>query len=124
MFTGLPADALSATAACALASVGDGLLVLLIWGTGVLVFGQAAWVRTKGWRRWMLLVILAIIVGIVVEIAFVHGLGKWGYRDAMPLLPLIRVGLVPVLLFPLFAPPILWWASRPRGGRPCVDGGA
>ena len=100
-FTGLPASMFWATIACALASLGDGLLVLLIWSAGALVFGQAAWVRMEGWRGWLLLAILGIIVGIVVEVAFVHVLGRWGYRESMPLLPGIHVGLLPVFLLPV-----------------------
>jgi len=112
-FTGLPPDAFWATLACARASVGDGLLTVLVWGAGALLFWHAAWVGPTGWRGWVLLAGLSAAVAVVTEAVLVHILGRWGYRSSMPLLPGVPVGLWPVLQMVLLTPPVLGWACRP-----------
>lgn len=117
-FTGLPPDAFRATLTCGLASLGDGALTLVIWGAGALVFGRAAWAGSSGWRGWLLVAALAAAVAVGTEVILVHGLRRWGYGRSMPLLPLLRVGLWPLLQMVVLAPPVLWWACRPQGARP------
>ncbi len=117
-FTGLPPDAFWATVACARASLGDGLLTLPIWGAGALGFAQASWVRTQGWQGWGALIGLAAGVAAGTEMILVYGLGRWGYGASMALLPILQVGLWPVLQMVVLAPPVLWWACRPAGARP------
>ena len=117
-FTGLPPDAFGATLACAWASLGDGVLTLLIWGLGALVLGRAAWAGPAGWRGWLLLAGLTVAVAVGTELVLVHGVKRWGYAASMPLLPVLPVGLWPVLQTVLLTPAVLWWACRPRGMRP------
>ncbi len=117
-YTGLPPDAFRATLACAGASVGDGLLTLLIWGAGWLVFARAAWLGPTGWRGWLLAIGLAVAIAVGIEMVLVYGLHRWNYRSAMPVLPLVPVGLWPVLQMVVLTPPVLWWACRSRALRP------
>lgn len=117
-FTGLPPDAFRATVACAWASLGDGLLTLLIWVAGWLAFGRAVWVGPTGWRGWLLATGLAAAIAVGTELVLVYGLHRWGYRSSMPVLPLVAVGLWPVLQVVVLTPPVLWWACRSRALRP------
>ncbi len=117
-FTGLPPDAFRATLACAWASLGDGLLTLVIWGAGALAFGRVAWVGPTRWRGWLLATGLAAGIAVATELVLVYGLHRWGYGSSMPVLPLVPVGLWPALQMMLLSPPVLWWACRSRGARP------
>ena len=110
-FTGLPPDAFRATLACAHASLGDGFLTVLVWAVGALVFGRAGWVGPTRWRGWLLLLGLAVVVAMGTEVVLVHGLQRWGYGASMPLLPVLQVGLWPVVQMLLVTPPVLWWAG-------------
>lgn len=116
-FTGLPPDGFWATLACARASVGDDVLTLLIWAAGALAFGRAVWVGPIGWRGWLLLAALAVAVAVGTELVLVYGLRRWTYAASMPLLPVVPVGLWPVLQMVVITPPVLWWAGRPPWPR-------
>jgi hypothetical protein len=112
LFVGMPLDAWRSTAACFVASLGDGLLTLLILGAGAVIFGTLAWMRRAGWGRWLTAMGLSLAVAIVMEWVLVYRLRRWAYDVDMPLIPGLRVGLTPLLQMALLTPPILWWASR------------
>jgi len=116
-FTGLPPDAFWATLACARASVGDGVLTLLIWAAGALAFSRVAWVGPIGWRGWLVLAVLAVAVAVGTELVLVYSLRRWTYTASMPLLPVVPVGLWPVLQMVVITQPVLWWAGRPPRPR-------
>ncbi len=117
-FTGLPSDAFWASLACAWASLGDGVLTLLIWGAGALTFRRAVWLGPTGWRGWLLVVGVAAAVAVGTELVLVGGLRRWGYAASMPVLPALPVGLWPVLQMVVLTPPVLSWACRSRALRP------
>jgi hypothetical protein len=54
------------------------------------------------------------------EALYLH-LGRWGYTDTMPTLPLTPIGLVPLAQWLVLPPIILWLAQRQlrglKGGR-------
>jgi len=50
LFTGMPASFWGATLLCAQASVGDGFLLLALYGLGVLATRRVDWGRDPGWR--------------------------------------------------------------------------
>jgi hypothetical protein len=116
LFVGMPLDPLKSTAVCFVASLGDGLLTLLILGAGAVIFGILAWMRRPAPRRWLTAVGLSLAVAIVMEWLLVYRLRRWAYDVDMPLVPGLRVGLTPLLQMALLTPPILWWASRDDRG--------
>jgi hypothetical protein len=125
-FTGMPEDWVSATAVCALAALGDGVIVLALWGTGGLLFGDPRWFAPPTLRRYAVIVLVGIGVQVLVEWVMVYGLGRWGYGPAQPILPGLRVGLLPLLqaavLLPLVFGALARWETHAlrerRGVRP------
>lgn len=125
-FTGMPEDWVSATAVCAPAALGDGVIVLALWGAGGLLFGDPRWFAPPTLRRYAVIVLVGIGVQVLVEWVMVYGLGRWGYGPGQPIVPGLRVGLLPLLqaavLLPLVFAALARWethASRERrGGRP------
>lgn len=82
---------------CFIASLGDGVLVGLIYAAGCITFGRSDWfVRAQRWRMPFVL-IAGLVVGASVEWIGVRVLHRWVYAPSMPLVPGLELGLVPVL---------------------------
>lgn len=115
-FTGMPGDALWATAVCAQAAVGDGVIALGLWGLGAWAFGDPRWFAPARSRRYVMIVGIAVAVQVLIEWVMVYGLGRWGYDPVQPFVPGLGVGLLPVLQAVMLVPPIFgtlaWWESR------------
>ena len=82
---------------CFLASLGDGMLILIIYGIGNLVFGRSDWFVRPDARRVGFVLLSGLMVGLAVEWAGVRIMHRWAYTDAMPQIPGWEVGFVPVL---------------------------
>jgi hypothetical protein len=93
--------------ACTVAAVLDGVAI------AVLYLIVSALLREPGWPSRMTLSRLGIIVGlggggaILLELLAIR-LGWWRYTESMPLLPLTKVSLTPVLQFVLLPPLVLF----------------
>lgn len=93
------------------ATLGDGLLMWIQYGV------VAAWRRDFLWiarPRWGDLVPIAI-VGVLFSVGIewrALAAGRWSYTAAMPILPLLNVGALPVLQLLLLPWPIYWAAWR------------
>lgn len=81
---------------CFRASLGDGIIILSIWGFGYLVFRRITWFRILNIKTISVLLISGAAIAIGFEI-YAIGTGRWEYSEFMPLIPLIRVGLSPFL---------------------------
>ena len=85
---------------CALASVADVIMVLLIYFGFALIYKNALWVKNLNTNR-VILLILAGGAGAVLAEVWQVSIGTWSYASAMPLIPVVNVGLSPVLQFML-----------------------
>ena len=83
---------------CALASVADMLMVLiLLFGFG-LIYKNVFWIRRLSTKRALILVLIGSIGAILAE-TWHTGRSDWTYAEPMPLLPWVEVGIAPVLQF-------------------------
>jgi len=114
-FTGMPADWRAATMVCAQATVGDGVIVLALFGVGVLVFRDRRWFTPPRLGRYAAVVAVAMVVQVMVEWIMVYRLGRWGYAPWQPLLPLLGVGVLPVVQPVVLLPPVFWALARTSG---------
>ena len=96
---------------CFVASLGDGLLVLLIFAVGRLAFGRGDWYERPGARGRLLTLAAGLVVGVGVEWAALR-FGYWEYGAAMPYVPLTRVGAAPVAQMLLLPPLVFFLAAR------------
>ena len=102
---------------CFIASLGDGLLVLTIFTAGWAVLQRRDWFVQPGMRGYFLMLVVGLVIGVSVEWAAVHVLGRWAYTAQMPLVPGLGVGSVPVLQM-LVLPPLIFrvatvWSEHP-----------
>lgn len=91
---------------CFVASLGDGVLVLLIFVTGCVVFGRTSWTVAPRGRQYALTLAVGVAIAVVVEWRALCE-GRWSYRPEMPLLPGTQIGVVPILQM-LVLPPIIF----------------
>ena len=97
---------------CLVASLGDGLLVLLIFGVGWLMTGRRDWFISPGVRGYALMLATGLVIAVVVEWVAVRIAGQWDYNDGMPVVPLLGVGLAPIAQMLLLPPLIFHLVAR------------
>ena len=83
---------------CVLASVADVIMVLLIYFGFAFIYKNALWVNKLKAKR-LILLILTGFAGAVLTEVWQLSIGTWSYSSAMPLIPVVDVGLSPVLQF-------------------------
>lgn len=81
---------------CFRASLGDGIIILIIWAAGVLVFRSIRWFRNPGIGKVFLLFVSGSVIAISIEL-YAVSTGRWVYTALMPLVPPFDVGLSPYL---------------------------
>lgn len=92
---------------CFVPSLGDGVLVLLIYGLGWVVLNRRDWFVRPGRRGCALMLIGGLLIAISVELVAVSAFGRWKYTTRMPIFPGLRVGLLPIAQM-LVLPPIIF----------------
>ena len=83
---------------CALGSVADSIMVLLLYLVLALIFRNPFWVQHVKWQM-ITLVILTGGIGAILSERRHISIGSWAYADSMPIIPFLNVGLSPVLQF-------------------------
>jgi len=89
---------------CFVASLGDGLLVLLIWGAGFVALRRADWFVAPTVSGYVMTVAAGLAIAVAVEWLGLHVLRRWSYTPRMPLVPGLEVGLVPVAQMVILPP--------------------
>jgi hypothetical protein len=114
-FTGMPANWMAATAICALATLGDGVLVTLVATAGAVLYRDGRWFVPPSASRYAIVVAIGAVLQIVVEWVMVHGLDRWGYDPSQPVLPVVRIGILPVLQPIVLLPLVFWLTAHWKG---------
>ena len=100
---------LSGTWWCFAASLGDGVILLAIAAAGRVPFRRIDWFVRPGPEGYAFMGALGMTAAVAIEIG-ARATGRWAYTDQMPLIPVIHVGLVPVLQM-LVLPPLVFAVS-------------
>ena len=108
LYKNAPYD-LAHIAFCALASVADVIMVLLIYSCFALIYKNPLWVKRLTAFRIVLLMLVGGLGAIVAEVRHLSA-GNWAYDDDMPILPFLNVGLSPLLQFMLL-PTLIYYLS-------------
>lgn len=95
---------------CALASIADAIMVLLIYFCFALIYKDSLWVRDLTLPRILILMLIGGFGAVASEMRHVS-LGTWAYDKAMPIIPVVDVGLSPVLQFMLLPACIYYLSS-------------
>ena len=99
---------------CFVASLGDGVMVLLIVAGGWIVLRRSDWFLRPGVPGHSVMITVGLILAILVEWLGLHVLRRWEYSQRMPILPGFNVGLAPIGQM-LFLPPLIFRLVRIYG---------
>ena len=83
---------------CALASLADVIMVLLLYFGFALIFRNLLWIEHLNWKRIIIVILIGGTGAALAEIRHLS-LGTWAYADSMPIIPIVNVGISPVLQF-------------------------
>ena len=104
---------------CTQAALGDAVIMLVAyWGVAV-ARRSRAWVASPGWRDVLWFASIGVGITVVIEWMALHGwwLASWRYSAAMPVIPGLGVGLVPVLQWLILPPLVVVLVARQLRGR-------
>jgi hypothetical protein len=106
---------------CFVASLGDGIMVLLIVAAGWIALRQPDWFLRPGLRGYLVTLTAGFVLAVLVEWVAVHILNRWEYTENMPKLPGLDIGLVPIAQMLILRPLIFRIAAmRSYNSRPQV----
>ena len=94
---------------CALASLADAIMVLLLYFGFASIFRNPFWIQHSKWQRIVIVILIGGAGAAVVEIWHLS-LANWAYADSMPIIPIVDVGLSPVLQF-MILPILVYFLS-------------
>ena len=100
---------------CTVATLGDVAVTFAVWAVGALAAGRLTWGMSGRWNVYAAAALLGGAWAVAYEC---HSLatGRWSYDGRMPVVPLVGVGLWPLLQLTLLIPLALglagWWAGR------------
>ena len=77
---------------CFMASLGDGLLMWIIFVVGWFTFKRTDWFVYPRGRHYSVMLIVGLCLGVVVEWVAVRLVNRWAYTEQMPLIPGLAIG--------------------------------
>lgn len=97
----------SGTSLLLLATAGDVLYALLGVACVAIVFRDCKWLEHPNTRHVLAAMAYGFIIAVLIEWKALI-LHKWAYTTAMPIVPVVRVGLSPVLQMVVLVPLAVW----------------
>lgn len=102
---------------CLVPSLGDGVILLIIYLTGLAVFQRLDWADKPGRKTYAMMLGTGLIVAVAVEWFGMVLLGRWQYNPLMPTLPWLNLGLLPLLQMLVLPPLIFFLVARWKAKR-------
>lgn len=101
---------------CAAASIADTLMVVLLYFGFAIVYKEPFWAKQMSSQRILLLIVVGFAGAVLAELRHTSA-GNWSYSNSMPILPVLNVGVVPVLQFMLLPAFIYYFSYRIQKNR-------
>ena len=96
LYQDMPFDELSSWLLCLRASLGDGVIILIIWGVGAALYRSVFWFSSLSVGRVALLLVAGLLIAASIELHAL-ALDRWAYSALMPIVPVAGVGFSPSL---------------------------
>ena len=102
---------------CTLATVGDIVATLLVYALVALLSWNSRWILQARRGDYVWAGLGGALIAVVTEKA-AQAQGQWSYTDAMPIVPVVEVGFLPLVQLTILIPTTLWLARRFTQNRP------
>src|SRR6266404_1946018 len=99
-----------ATSICAIATLGDVGITLIIYFIGALAVGRLLWPLKDARNAYFISALLGMLSAAFVECRAL-AVGRWAYNDKMPIVPYLHLGMWPLLQLTLLVPASIWLAA-------------
>ena len=96
---------------CLRATVGDAAIALIAFWCAALAGQSRQWFRWRNRTAYIVYVGVRLLATIVLERLATGPAQRWVYAPAMPIVPLLGVGLSPIMQW-LVLPPLVLWITR------------
>ena len=100
---------IQSTVFCALATVADVIMVLLLYFGFAVMHKDPIWIQDLKGQRILALILFGGVGAIFAELRHLKA-GTWSYSQSMPIMPFVKVGLSPVLQF-MVLPTLIYYLS-------------
>jgi len=95
---------------CFIASLGDVLIILILYFILATLNRNVFWTAKLSRTDAIIVIVLGVLIAVGIE-KWALAVGRWQYNSAMPLIPYVEVGLLPVLQMALL-PLLAYYASK------------
>jgi hypothetical protein len=107
----MPVTELSSWLLCFWASLEDGVITLIVWMLGYLLCKSRNWFLSLSTWKVIILLVSGAVIAIAVEL---HALAtdRWQYSSYMPVVPLVGIGIAPLVQLIILPLPSMLLARR------------
>lgn len=104
---------------CFIPTLGDVLVACGTLVAGWMLHRRVDWIRRLSRRDVLVISLTLVVIAILVEVVNVHLLHRWGYSPLMPVVPILGVGVLPLVQLALLTLLTFWIVGGvlTRGGR-------
>lgn len=96
---------------CTQAAGGDAVIAVLCFWTVAMVVQSRHWIRAPQWPQVLGFVVAGLLITVAME-RLAIATGRWAYDEAMPVMPVLEVGLAPLLQWLVLPPLTVWLVQR------------
>lgn len=99
---------------CFVASVGDGIMLLVITAAGRVTLHRWNWFERPRVFEYLVMLSAGLILAVLVEVVALHLLGRWDYSVTIP--TVLGIGVVPIAQM-VVLPPLIFRIAVVLGAR-------
>jgi hypothetical protein len=101
---------------CARATLGDAVIAVVAFWVVAAVVTSRRWVTAPSAVQVASFVGIGLGIATALEWMAIHVQVRWAYGTSMPMVPVLRVGLAPVLQWVIAPPLVVWFVMRQLAG--------
>ncbi len=106
---------------CTRATLGDVLIFLGAFWTVALIFRDRNWIRFPFGSAFIIFIAVGVAVTVVMEWHATIVAERWQYDEIMPVLPLLGIGISPLLQWIILPVLTIWLARRQILGQERIN---
>jgi len=101
---------------CARATLGDAVIaVVALWVVAAVTVSRR-WITAPSAAQVACFVGIGLGISTALEWVAIHVQGRWAYGASMPIVPVLQIGLAPVLQWVIAPPLVVWFVKRQLAG--------